>query len=139
MKYDGTDPSLASGWTHEDGTECPEYLGTPGEQYWCTSHQQNVRILGYRKELSLWSDKEMYSAVPQPAGVDGLAAGAVRVICSGYQEDALMVQLKVEGGDTASLDNMVPLTPRAARLIARHLLEAADMAEDNDWTAGDER
>jgi len=50
----------------------------------------------------------------------------VLVIVSEYQEDAFIVQLWIDDRAKA------PLTPHAARLIARHLLEGADVAEDNE-------
>lgn len=36
--------SLESGWVHEDGTPCQEYLAPvePTRSFWCTTHQQSV-------------------------------------------------------------------------------------------------
>lgn len=45
-KYNGTDPDMVAGWIHQDGTACPEYLASPGRQWWCTTHQQSVTIPG---------------------------------------------------------------------------------------------
>lgn len=33
-----------TGWVHEDGTPCPEYIAPDnGTRWWCTEHQQYLK------------------------------------------------------------------------------------------------
>ena len=61
-----------SGWVHDDGTACPEYLAppasTPPGGYWCTTHQMFVRHPD-SPQAALGS-REWAAPAPEAAGTE---------------------------------------------------------------------
>ena len=76
---DKTDPwaNDVTGWLHEDGTPCPEYLApVNGTRWWCTEHQQYLK----RPDEEAVPDVIEGTLAPTDAAVEELRAAGFPVI-----------------------------------------------------------